>query len=272
MQTSSASLSSVRKACRILSELSNPGPHRLSNIVTNTRLNKATAIRLLETLIQDGFVQRDPVDRSYSLGNEAFVMAAVVSRRAPFPECAHDSVLRLAELSEDAVCLCIPSGGDAVCIDREEGAYPLRASYLNIGRRLPLGVGSHSLALLAWLPEDEIDEMMARNKMALMRFPRLSAERIQQDARAARARGYALSANIVCEGTGGIAVPILGADGRPIAALGATALVNRLVAREQMLAELLQKEAALIEAGLRQRPAAQVRSRASAREAVHAGA
>jgi len=272
VHSSSASLSSVQKACRILSELSNPGPHRLSNIVTNTRLNKATAIRLLETLVQDGFVTRDPVDRSYMLGNEAFVMAAVVSRRALFPECAHDSVVRLAEVSEDAACLCIPSGSDAVCIDREEGTYPLRANYLNIGRRLPLGVGSPSLALLAWLPEPEIDEMLERNRIAFTRFPRLSVERIRQDARNSRERGYAMSANIVCEGTGGIAVPILGADGRPVAALGATALVKRLVERQQMLAELLQKEASLIEASLRQRPRFQVQSRALAGEASHAGA
>src|SRR6218665_1116491 len=56
MHSSTAEPRSVQKVCRILSELTNPGPHRLSNIVANTRLNKATVLRLLESLIEDGFV------------------------------------------------------------------------------------------------------------------------------------------------------------------------------------------------------------------------
>lgn len=269
MHPTTPNLSSVQKACRILSELSNPGPHRLSNIVDRTRLNKATVLRLLEALIEDSFVLRSPLDKTYSLGNEALVMSAVMARRSPFPECAHSSLLRLAEVSEDSANLCIPCGADAVCIDREEGAYPLRANYVHIGRRLPLGVGSAGLALLAWLPEDEADQMMERNRDALVRFPRLTAERIRKDARAARARGYALSAHIVVHGTGGIAVPILDAEGRPVAALGATAIAERLVTRQDMLAKLLYEEAALIEASLRAHPAAVIFRRTSIEETAH---
>ncbi|ABM59712.1 IclR family transcriptional regulator [Verminephrobacter eiseniae] len=255
MHSSTAEPRSVQKVCRILSELTNPGPHRLSNIVANTRLNKATVLRLLESLIEDGFVLRDAQDKTYSLGNEALAMAAVIAGRSPFPQCAHPSVLRLAEVSGDSACLCILCGGDAVCIDREEGAYPLRANYVHVGRRLPLGVGSAGLVLLAWLPQDAIDRMMERNREALVRFSRLSAERIRKDARAARARGYALTSNVICEGTGGIAVPILDTDGRPVAALGVTAVAKRLVARQDMLARLLHEEAAHIGISLRQRPA-----------------
>ena len=271
MHSSAAKLSSVQKACRILAELTNPGHHRLSTIVTNTLLNKATVFRLLETLIDDGFVQRDALDKTYSLGNQALAAAAVVGRHSWLPECAHASVVRLAEVSEDSACLCIPCGSDAVCIDREEGAYPLRANYVHIGRRLPLGVGSAGLALLAWLPEDEIEHMMERNREALGRFPRLTAERIRKDAKAARTRGYALSANIVCEGTGGIAVPIFDAEQRPVAALGATAIAKRLVVRQDMLARLLHEEAAQIEACLRQRqrPMLLTQARATTSEMVH---
>ena len=64
--TKSSSLSSVQKACRILSELSDPGPHRLSNIVGNTGIDKATAIRLLDMLIEEGFAVRDPNDKCYT--------------------------------------------------------------------------------------------------------------------------------------------------------------------------------------------------------------
>ena len=255
-KSSPSVLSSVQKACRILSDLSDPGPHRLCNVVANTGLNKATVLRLLDTLIQEGFVLRDPADNGYVLGNEAFVMRAAVARRGHFPECARASLVRLAEASGDAACLSIRCGSQSVCIDREEGAYPLRANYLHIGRRLPLGVGSAGIALLAWLRDEEIDRVMERNRTALARFPRLSTERIRREIRASRARGYALSSNIICEGTGGIAVPILDGEGRPIAALGATALAKRVAARVDMLATHLHNEAVLIQDALRRSPVA----------------
>jgi DNA-binding IclR family transcriptional regulator len=248
--SSSSSLSSVQKACRILSALSDPSPHRLSNIIASTGLNKATVLRLLETLAGEGFVIRDPADKCYALGNEALVMKAAVTQHAQFPECARPSLVRLARVSEDAACLSITCGNYAVCIDREEGAYPLCANYLHIGRRLPLGVGSAALAMLAWLPDDEIDRIMERNCIALARFPLVSVGHIRREILAARERGYTLSRNVVYEGTGGIAVPILDRHGRPVAALSTTALAERLTTRQDMLANHLHTEAAMIEASL----------------------
>ena len=53
-------------------------------------------------------------------------------------------------MSPSAV-LSLPSGIESLCIDVEEGTYPIRANYLRVGSRRPLGVGAGSLALLAWL-------------------------------------------------------------------------------------------------------------------------
>ncbi|MDB5846405.1 MAG: transcriptional regulator, IclR family [Rhodoferax sp.] len=256
MHASNSSLNAVQKACQILTELANPGPHRLSNIVADTGFNKATTLRLLDMLTSSGFVVRDAFDKSYSLGNEAYVMGAAVARRTPLPDCALASLVKIAELSGDAACLCIPCGNDSVCIERHEGANAVQANYMHVGRRLPLGIGAAGLALLAWLPEEEIDAVTARNISAIARFPRLDVRRIRRAAEEARTRGYAMSANIVCIGTGGIGVPILDVEGRPIAAIGVTALARRLISQEKMLADLLLEEAALIERRLRQHTAA----------------
>ena len=273
MNTSTSSgLSSVQKACRILATLSEPGPHRLSNIVGTTSINKATALRLLGTLIDEGFVNRSPHDKNYSLGNEALVMRAAVPRRTQFPECARESLVRLAEISGDVACLSISCGSHAVCIAREEGSFPLRANYLHIGRRLPLGVGSGALAILGWLPDEEIAYIMALNHKALERFPLVNADLILREIRAARQRGYVLVSNVVCEGTGGIAVPILDEHNRPIAALSSTALSTRLVTRQDMLANLLRSEAQLIQDSLRWRTSPFMASKVKAAEVADADA
>jgi DNA-binding IclR family transcriptional regulator len=246
---SSSSLSSVQKACRILSALSNPGVHRLSGIVINTGLDKATVLRLLNALITEGYVARDSRDGGYALGHEAIVIAQASSSKRSFVDDMHDGVVQMAVESGDTACLCIPSGLNSVCVDRAEGPFPFRPGFLQIGRRLPLGVGSAGLALLAWLPEREMERVLEENQVAYARFPNITVASIRKDAAAARRRGYALSANIVTEGTGGIAVPILNREGSPMAALGLTALWSRLANRHPLLGTRLMKEAERIMSG-----------------------
>ena len=66
-------------------------------------------------------------------------------------------------------------------------------------------------------------------------------------AREARERGYAVLLDVVVERMGGIAVPILGVDGRPVAALSIAALNERITSREAELAQALRHEAATCE-------------------------
>ena len=49
---------SAQKVCRILRVLSTPKPLRLADISEGSGLNKATTLRLIKTLISEGFVHR----------------------------------------------------------------------------------------------------------------------------------------------------------------------------------------------------------------------
>ena len=141
--------SSVERACRILRALSDPGVTRLTDIAVATGLDKTTALRLLDVLARDGFVVRDARTKHYRLGAELLVLgAAALARFDPRP-LARPSLLRLTGRFEDSVILSIPSGIESLCVDVEEGRYPIRANYLSIGSHRPLGVGAGSLALLA---------------------------------------------------------------------------------------------------------------------------
>ena len=62
---------SAQKVCRILRVLSTPQPLRLADISSQSDVNKATTLRLLETLIAEGFVHRDAATKRYTLGDEA---------------------------------------------------------------------------------------------------------------------------------------------------------------------------------------------------------
>lgn len=241
--------SSVQKACRILRAMSDTRTTRLTDIAAAAGLDKATVLRLLEALTRDGFVARDADTKRYALGSELFVLgAAALARFDPRPA-ARPSLLRLANTYEDTAILSIPSGAESICVDMEEGRFPIRANYLAVGSRRPLGVGAGSLALLAWMSDPEVEAVMPAIAARLdQRYPRITPALLAKHIAAARARGYAVLLDVVVERMGGIAVPILDRDRRPVAALSLAALSDRITARERVLAVALKREAAVCEA------------------------
>jgi DNA-binding IclR family transcriptional regulator len=71
----------IQKVCAILRVLAQRSPLRLTEIADATSLNKATALRILATPIEEGFVSRVAGAKTYELGQEARVMAVGRHRR-----------------------------------------------------------------------------------------------------------------------------------------------------------------------------------------------
>jgi DNA-binding IclR family transcriptional regulator len=233
---------SAQKVCRILRVLSTPQPLRLADIADASGVNKATALRLLDTLIAEGFVVRDEVTKRYLLGDEALALGIAMQGRDHIRDRARPALMRLAALSGDTVLLSTRSGIESVVIDREFGSFPIRANYLDLGTRRPLGAGAGSLALLAWLPQEEVEAVLKLIAGTLKtRHPRVTASLLKQEVANARAQGYALLLDVVVEQMGGIAVPIFGSDGRPVAAISIAALSQRITSRLDLLVPALRK-------------------------------
>ena len=248
---------SVQKVCRLLRTLSTPVPLRLADIAEGSGVNKATALRLLDSLIGEGFVLRDEATKRYALGDEALALGIAMQGRDHIRNRARPALLRLAASTGDTMLLSTRSGVESVCIDREFGSYPIRANYLDLGMRRPLGVGAGSLALLAWLPDDEVKAVLSLIGPRLgKRYPRITVELIEREVKLARQRGYALLLDVVVDQMGGIGVPVLGSDGRPVAALSLAALTSRITPRLAQLVPQLRKAAEELSREVAQKDAA----------------
>jgi DNA-binding IclR family transcriptional regulator len=234
----------AQKVCRVLRVLSTPSPMRLADIAEATALTKATVLRLLETLAAEGFARRDADGRRWTLGDEAAVLGLAMQRRDHVRDRARPWMVRLASLSGDTVLLSTPSGVESVCVDREFGDYPIRANYLDVGSRRPLGVGGGSLALLAWLPDDEVRAVLDQVEPVLAaRYPRISRTFLEDAVQRARRLGHVLLLDVVVERMGGLAVPVFGVDGRPVAAISIAALSDRLASRLELLLPAMRQAA-----------------------------
>ncbi len=218
---------------------------RLTDIASAADVSAPTALRILETLIDEGFARRDDFNsKLYMLGDQALLLGLAIQSRNHIRDSAKPALMRLADVSGDTVLLSTRHGIESVCIDREFGSYPIRTNHLEVGSRRPLGVGSVGLALLAWLPHDECETAIGLVKPALAaRYPRLTAQRMREEVKRSRDNGYAVMLDAVVDRVGGVAVPIFGVDGRPFAALGVAALSDRITSRLPVLAKALQNEA-----------------------------
>ena len=228
---------------RVLRVMSEGSGVRLTDIAAAADLDKATALRLLDVMVREGFVARDAQTKQFTLGPELTVLGAAALRRFDPRPLARPSLMRLAGVFQDTVVLSIRSGVESLCIDVEEGTYPIRANYLTVGSRRPLGVGAGSLALLAWMPDDEREAALEILSGQLERYPRITSTLLRQRIDEARERGYAVLLDVVVERKGGIGVAILDPDGRPVAALSIAALNDRILSREAALAHDLVREA-----------------------------
>lgn len=240
----------------------------LTSIVDDSGLNKPTARRLLLALMRAGLVEQHEASRRYYLGEEAYVLGSLASRRFGLLQMTMDSLIRLSRKTEDSSFLSVRRGLSAICLYREEGTYPVRTHALQAGAEHPLGVGAGSLAILAALPDEEVESVLAANEALLVeRYPRFLPHHIRDYVAATRERGFSLNPGLIVPNSWGVGVAIRFPDGRPAGALSIAAIDSRMGAdRQKELAAFLAEEAAGVETRLGQMFASRNRTSAPPRE------
>ncbi|WP_245841027.1 IclR family transcriptional regulator [Puniceibacterium sediminis] len=227
----------------------------LASLVTQSGLGKPTVRRLLLALIRGGLIEQDDESRHYHLGAECYVLGTLATPRHGLLEIAADAVARLARDSGDTAFVTMRRGAGAVCLHRQEGAFPIRTHALTTGAQHPLGVGAGSLAMLAALPDDEVEAVLDDNAALLAaEYPGLTAEVLRHEVTATRARGFALNPGRVVPGSWGVGVALRRADGTVAGALSLAAIESRMQPpRDRELAAMLTREAEGIETRLARR-------------------
>ena len=216
-------------------------PAELRDISRIAGLNKVTTFRILGSLVREGFASRPPDTQLYDVGPELVVLNASLAGRIDLRAAARPSLIMLAAQSGDAAVLSIRSGAEAVCVDRQTGAFPIQSNYLYPGTRRPLGVGAGATALLAALATPEADALLNALGDRLGPFPNLSLPSIRDQVLEARRCGYALVTDLIVDRLGGIATAIHSPGGDVVGAFSILGLTERITGRTKDLVRLLQQ-------------------------------
>ncbi|OAB50204.1 IclR family transcriptional regulator [Pseudomonas thivervalensis] len=223
------------------------GGERVTQLAQRIGLSQPTTHRLLRSLMDEGMVEQDARSKRYRLSLEFFALAARAGNTGNLRELVRPAMLRLSASLGDSLFLLARSGFDAICLDRSEGPFPIRTFTGDIGGRVALGVGQGSLAILAFLPEEERDTVIQYNLPRLKDFHLYDEVFLRTEVENVRTLGYAGRNTGVLQGMAGVAVPILDRDGRAVAALSVATVSDRLGPdRLPTVVDMLKREAALI--------------------------
>lgn len=178
----------------------------VSGLAEHTGLDRAVLYRLLQTLIEQGFVRKDTTNRRYLLGVAMLELGVKAGQSLEVRRLAEEPLATLSSDTGEVACLVVQDRDDVVVVAVTEPADKFIQVNYRVGFRHPLGVAAHGKALLAFLPH--------------------GANRAELNT--VRQRGVAFTRDEIESGAGGVAAPVFGHHGGAVAAVGIVAPSARL--------------------------------------------
>ncbi|MFE9422746.1 IclR family transcriptional regulator [Kitasatospora sp. NPDC006697] len=212
----------VDRALTILTSLGE-GPASLEQAANRIGVHKSTALRLLRTLEEHGFVQRQ-ADHRYRLGGRLLSLAHTALEGIDVRQVTAPYLASLSERYGHTVHLAILDRDEVVFVDKVEARYPAPAdcwlgAASRIGRRAPAVATAAGRVLLADLTEDQLTTVLDGTEFPV-HTPRSlrSATELRAELASVRRQGWSLDQAEYAESVNSLAAAIRGNDGKAIAA------------------------------------------------------
>jgi DNA-binding IclR family transcriptional regulator len=200
----------------------------LAEIAALVKVHKSTVHRLIMSLEKHRLIDRDAKTGHYRLGLRLFDLGALAASRFDIRHRARPYLEKLLYNANETVHLCVLDDGEMLYLDKIEPKRSVRLS-CTVGRRNPVHCTGVGKAVLAWLAEEEIDEII--HQRGLRRFtPKTltTPAELKADLKLTRERGYALDDEEHEEGVRCIAAMVRDYTGQPAAAISTSAPSFRL--------------------------------------------
>lgn len=207
--------STISRALYLLALLADaPGPVTVKQVSTELKVPPSTAHRLLNALADKGFVTASG-SGIYRIGPRFYRISARVIQGMSQVTIAQPIVDELAAKYSETVLLgrYVPADRAMNFIYRADGSQRLTYQ-IDLHRPMSLYWGASGKAILAFLPDDEIEQTLRRETASSVsgeKPPSLRAS--MAELRAVRERGYAITEGEKLPGARGVAAPVFDAKG-----------------------------------------------------------
>ena len=218
----------VARAMLILSAFDGEHPDRgVSEIAQATGLHKATAHRIMMTLLNGGFLERTPDGERFRLGIRVVELGLGALRGLDLRRVAFPYMEQLVERFNETCDLGVFDRGRVLYIEVVHSEHSLTIA-ARVGRRLPAYCTASGRVFLAFLPPEIVEPVLNGPFEACTARTVTSPSKLREELEATRQRGYAIDDEEFEEGIRAVSAPIRDIDGNVIAALSMPGPVNRM--------------------------------------------
>ncbi len=199
-----------------------------SEISRKLGIPKSSASYILRTLDRRGYLRRDGETGRYRLGLKILSLGGDVRANLDLAEIALPFMQALQERIHLTVHLAVLDQGEAVYIEKVEAPGFFKVNTW-VGRRMYLHSTSVGKCLIAWLPKPEVESLLHHQGLK-KRTPKTitSLGKLVAELELVRAQGHAVDDEENSLGARCVAVPISGANGAAIAALGVSGTLTQM--------------------------------------------
>ncbi|HEY6181825.1 MAG TPA: IclR family transcriptional regulator [Terriglobales bacterium] len=243
----SAPVGVVSKVLRILEALHDaPSGLQLRDVAKATGVNKSTAYRFLAHLENEGYLYRDSA-ALYVIGPKLARLGTGLNYDVMLRKISRPVLQQLWERVGETVNLGILDGHQVLYVDVMQSTHTFRLAS-EVGSRRPLHCTSLGKAMAAYLPSQELQDLLKSIKLERL-TPKTIVQRskLEKDLVRVRQRGYAVDDEEAVLGARCVAAPIADESGKVVAGLSVSGPVTRItLARIGPLAALLKQAAVSI--------------------------
>jgi IclR family pca regulon transcriptional regulator len=210
----------------------------VSELSRGLELSRSTVHRYVATLAKLGYLQQDPDSKRYRLGPKVLDLGFSALNSMDLLEVSAPHLRRLSDETQRTVNVAILDGTDVVYIERCRAARPGQQEIdlnLHVGARLPAYCTAMGKAILAFVSEERLEEVIERIDF-VPRGPNTLTDpkAFREELVKVRASGIAINDEELAYGLRSIAAPIYSQSGDVLAALN-LAIHRTIVSMEELV-------------------------------------
>ncbi len=190
----------------------------ITEIAIQLGLQKATVFNILSTLVSLGHVEQNPNNNKYHLGLKMLHYGYIVNSALDYRRVFEPYLQKISTMCNEVCYLGIPNNNEVLYLDSASPNF-ITPGRVITGEHAPMHCTGLGKAMLAFMPKETVSEVMCLPMQRYTECTITDPLTLHSDLMKTGSRGYAVD-NMEHEyGVTCVAVPVIGMQGFPIAAV-----------------------------------------------------
>lgn len=220
---------SVSRALKILEAFSPERPKlSLNDFSKITGFYKSTILRQIDTLLEEGFLVKDPENGNYRLGAKVYILGQIFVQSSSLLRTADPILKEVVEKLHETTGIFVIDAIDRLCLKAVSGPHFIRAT-IETGQRMPIYAGASGKVLLAFSPGAFLKRVITET--GLQRLTELTITdpaNLKAELEKIQKCGWAVSWGERVPAAVTISVPVFGNDDKLVCSLSTSGPSDRL--------------------------------------------